>query len=89
MAAKHYGRNITIHHGSVTDMPFDEYKYDGIFCYGLIYLPDESERLKLISDCYDQLSDNGYMVFTVFRNMLQPMDKESYAVRIGMKCLAV
>lgn len=65
MARKHYGTDILIHHGSVTDMPFDNNRYDGIFCYALIHLLDSSEREKLIRDCYNQLSENGYMVFTV------------------------
>lgn len=64
MARRHYGTDMIIHHGSVTDMPFDRYQYDGIFCYALIHLLDSSEREKLISDCYNQLSENGYMVFT-------------------------
>lgn len=64
MAEKHYGTETVIHHGSVTDMPFDENQYDGIFCYALIHLLDSSEREKLILDCYNQLSENGYMVFT-------------------------
>ena len=45
-------------------MPFDDKLYDGIFCYGLIYLLDENERAKLIQDCFNQLTDDGYMVFT-------------------------
>lgn len=65
MAEKHYGTDMTIYHGSVTDMPFDQYQYDGIFCYALIHLLNPGERKKLISDCYHQLSENGYMVFTV------------------------
>ncbi|WP_199117487.1 bifunctional 2-polyprenyl-6-hydroxyphenol methylase/3-demethylubiquinol 3-O-methyltransferase UbiG [Pedobacter sp. ASV28] len=64
MARKHYGREMMIHHGSVTDMPFDNYLYEGIFCYALIHLLDASERKKLIEDCYRQLSDHGYMIFT-------------------------
>lgn len=64
MARKHYGEDLTIHHGSVADMPFDTSNYDGIFCYALIHLLDSSEREKLIRDCYDQLNENGYMVFT-------------------------
>lgn len=64
LAEKHFGHNLTIHHGSVTDMPFDVLHYDGIFCYALIHLLDESERAKLIRDCYHQLSVNGTMVFT-------------------------
>jgi len=65
MAEKHYGANMTIYHGSVTDMPFDNNKYDGIFCHALIHLLDSSERAKLIHDCYNQLAENGCMVFTV------------------------
>jgi SAM-dependent methyltransferase len=65
MAKKHYGTGMTIYHGSVTDMPFDKKLYDGIFCYALIHLLDGSEREKLIRDCYNQLADDGYMVFTV------------------------
>lgn len=46
-------------------MPFDKVQYDGIFCYALIHLLDSEERKKLIQDCYNQLSENGYMIFTV------------------------
>lgn len=65
LARKYYGADMPIYHGSVTDMPFDERQYDGVFCYALIHLLDSSERAKLIRDCYNQLSENGYMVFTV------------------------
>lgn len=61
---KHFGNEMKIYHGSVTDMPFDNNLYDGIYCYGLIYLLDKAERTKLIQDCYNQLSENGFMVFT-------------------------
>ncbi|QEM13398.1 class I SAM-dependent methyltransferase [Mucilaginibacter rubeus] len=64
MARKHYRTDMAIYHGSVTDMPFDHNQYDGIFCYALIHLLDSDERKKLIADCYNQLTDNGYMVFT-------------------------
>lgn len=65
MARQHYGTEMTIHHGSVTDMPFDDAQYDGIFCYALIHLLDSAERQKLIWDCYRQLRAGGLMVFTV------------------------
>ncbi|MBL7713607.1 MAG: class I SAM-dependent methyltransferase [Chitinophagaceae bacterium] len=65
MAEKHYGHSMKIWHGSVTDMPFDEKRYDGIFCYALIHLLGAAERRKLISDCYRQLAANGQMIFTV------------------------
>jgi 2-polyprenyl-3-methyl-5-hydroxy-6-metoxy-1,4-benzoquinol methylase len=63
LAKKHYGDDIKVYHGSVSDMPFDQQLYDGIFCYALIHLLNIRERVKLIKDCYNQLNPNGYMVF--------------------------
>jgi SAM-dependent methyltransferase len=64
MASKHCGNEMKIFHGSVTDMPFDNNKYDGIFCFAVIHLLGRNEREKLIQNCYNQLSENGYMFFT-------------------------
>ncbi|MFN3300513.1 MAG: class I SAM-dependent methyltransferase [Sediminibacterium sp.] len=64
LAQKHFGNDLAIYHGSVTEMPFDDKLYDGVFCYGLIYLLDNKERKKLIQDCYNQLAGNGFMIFT-------------------------
>ncbi|NND33486.1 MAG: class I SAM-dependent methyltransferase, partial [Saprospiraceae bacterium] len=64
LARKHCGPALTIHHGSVTSMPFDNRRYDGIFCYALVHLLNTRERQKFIRDCYNQLTENGYMVFT-------------------------
>ncbi len=63
LAQKHFGDSVKVHHGSVSSMPFDQELYDGIFCYALIHLLSEKERVKLIEDCYNQLKPNGYMVF--------------------------
>ena len=63
IAKKNYGDDVKIYHGSVLDMPFDQELYDGIFCYAVIHLFDENERLKLIGDCYNQLKMGGTMVF--------------------------
>jgi SAM-dependent methyltransferase len=65
LARSRLGLEIPIVHGSVTDMPFDHRQYDGIFCYGLVYLLDPRGREKLIRDCYHQLSPGGHMIFTV------------------------
>jgi SAM-dependent methyltransferase len=59
------GLDLTVHHGSVADMPYDRRIYDGIFCYGLLYLLDPGQRAKLVADCYRQLADGGSMIFTV------------------------
>ena len=73
LAQKRFGDDLIIYHGSVTEMPFDDKLYDGIFCYGLIYLLDNDERKKLIEDCFNQLTQNGFMVFTAITK-----DAETY-----------
>lgn len=62
--ARQQGLDINIFHGSVADMPFENKRYDGIFCHALIHLLNNSERKKFIQDCYNQLKPNGYMIFT-------------------------
>lgn len=61
--AKKLGININIHQGSVSEMPFDDHIYDGIFCYALLHLLKKTERSIFIKDCYAQLKPGGYMTF--------------------------
>lgn len=56
--------DINIFHGSVSDMPFDNKLYDGIFSHALLRLLNNEEREKFLKDCYDQLKPNGYMILT-------------------------
>lgn len=90
LARKHYDPDISIYHGSVTDMPFDDIRYDGIFCYALIHLLDESERKKMILDCYHQLTQGGYMVFTAISKAAhtygtsKQVSKDRYALFNGV-----
>lgn len=62
--ARQNGITNRIFHGSVTEMPFDDKLYDGVFCYALIHLLNKQDREKLIQECYNSLKPNGYMVFT-------------------------
>lgn len=71
LAHKHFGDDLTIHHGSVTAMPYDNNLYDGIYCYALLHLLDKNERTKLIQDCFNQLSDGGCMVFATVTKKAQ------------------
>lgn len=91
LAQKHFEDKLLIHHGSATEMPFDQNKYDGIYAYALIHLLDKKERDKFILDCYNQLEDNGYMVFTM-PTKKAPMygqgtrvDKERFELFNGVK----
>lgn len=91
LAAKHFGTDLKIYRGSVTDMPFDNNHYDGIFCYALIHLLDRDERKKLIRDCYNQLSENGFMIFTAITKEAQTygkgnfVSKDRYEIFDGVK----
>jgi SAM-dependent methyltransferase len=62
--ARKKGLKFPIYHGSVTDMPFDNKHYDGIFSYALIHLLSSRAREKFIHDCFNQLKPNGFMIFT-------------------------
>lgn len=46
-------------------MPFDNETYDGIFCYGLLYLLEEKALTKFLNSCFQQLAPGGMMIFTV------------------------
>ncbi|WP_268224066.1 class I SAM-dependent methyltransferase [Sinomicrobium oceani] len=63
MAGEYCGHDVNVFHGPVSDMPFDEEMYDGIFCYALVHLLSDEDRLKFIRDCYEQLQPGGVMVF--------------------------
>ncbi len=71
-------------------LSFDNNLYDGIFCYGLLYLLNKAERQKLIRDCYNQLAENGIMVFTAITKQAQTykqgtfIEKDRYAMFGGV-----
>lgn len=91
LAHKHFGDDLKIHQGSVSEMPFDNKLYNGIYCYALIHLLEKSEREKLIKDCYNQLSDDGFMVFTTITKKAEicghgtPIEKDRFQVFGGIK----
>ncbi len=59
------GMAFTIHCGSVVDMPFDDNRYEGIFCYALIHLLSRNERKFFLLNCFNQLTEGGWMIFTM------------------------
>ena len=89
--ARQNGLDISIFHGSVTDMPFENKLYDGIFCHALIHLLNKSAREKFIKDCYNQLKPNGYMIFTTISKEApmfgkgKQLDKDYFEIMEGVK----
>ncbi|GGI10818.1 class I SAM-dependent methyltransferase [Gottfriedia solisilvae] len=89
--ARDNGLDINIFHGSVTDMPFEDKLYDGIFCYALIHLLNKSEREKFIKDCYNQLKPDGYMIITTISKDApmfgkgKKLDEDYFEIMEGVK----
>ncbi|MBJ3790841.1 class I SAM-dependent methyltransferase [Bacillus sp. OA1] len=83
--------DISMYHGSVNEMPFDNKLYDGIFSHALLHLLNEQEREKFIEDCYNQLKPGGYMVFTTVSKKApmygkrKQLDKDYYEIMEGVK----
>ncbi len=89
--ARDNGLDINIFHGSVNEMPFENKLYDGIFSHGLIHLLNKQEREKFISDCYNQLKPDGYMIFTTVSQDApmfgkgKQIDKDYFEIMEGLK----
>jgi SAM-dependent methyltransferase len=80
-----------IHHGSVNSMPFDNEKYDGIFCYALIHLLNKRERLAFLTSCFNQLNSGGLMVFAIASKLTglygrgKYLSRDRYEISKGLK----
>jgi 2-polyprenyl-3-methyl-5-hydroxy-6-metoxy-1,4-benzoquinol methylase len=61
--------------GSVLDMPFNNEIYDAIFCYNLLHLLLEKQRISFIKKCFDQLRVEGFAFFTVFSELEKSFGK--------------
>ncbi len=83
--------HFPIYHGSVLHMPFDNHIFDGIFCYALVHLLNRNERKFFLKACYNQLTTNGYMIFTVVSRKAgmygtgKLLSKDRYKILNGLK----
>ncbi|MCT4560222.1 MAG: class I SAM-dependent methyltransferase [Crocinitomicaceae bacterium] len=62
LARKTFDESTVIHHGSISEMPFSDQKYGGIFSYALLHLLNEEERRHFLQKCYNQLEDKGILI---------------------------
>lgn len=63
--AKENQLDFQIHHGSLTDMPFDNDFYDAILCYATLHMFNKQDRQDILKNCFSQLQKNGLMFFNV------------------------
>jgi len=90
--AKHNGlEDVSMYHGSVNEMPFDNKLYDGIFSHALLHLLNEQEREEFIKNCYNQLKPGGYLVLTTVSKKApmygkgNQLGKDYYEIMEGVK----
>jgi len=69
--AKQTGIRCQIYQGSVNSMPFSQEMYDGIFCYALIHLLNRKERKQFLAACFNQLIDQGIMIFIIASKQME------------------
>ncbi|MCI4250612.1 MULTISPECIES: class I SAM-dependent methyltransferase [Bacillus] len=91
LAKQHGLEDISIYHGSVNEMPFDNKSYDGIYSHALLHLLNKQEREQFIKDCYNQLKPGGYIVFTTVSQKApmfgkgKQLDKDYFEIMEGVK----
>jgi len=51
---------------SVLEMDEQEEKFDAIFCFNVLHLFTEDNRIIFLENCYNHLSPEGFCFFTVF-----------------------
>lgn len=73
--AKDYDPKSKFILGSVLDMPFNDEKYDAIYCHNLLHLLLKNDRVLFIQKCYTQLKENGYIFFSAFSEQEQSFGK--------------
>ncbi len=57
---------ILYRHGSVLDMPFDDRRYDAVYCFNVLHLFGKRDRDLFVDRCVNQLAEGGVMFFAVF-----------------------
>jgi len=75
------GIDCTIHKGSVTAMPFDNEIFDAVYCYALLHLLNKNERQHFLRSCFNQLKDDGLLIFVVTSKKMDLYGKGKYLSR--------
>ncbi|MFY9152920.1 MAG: class I SAM-dependent methyltransferase [Prolixibacteraceae bacterium] len=88
--ARQNGLHFPVHCGSVTEMPFDQELFDGIFCYALIHLLNKPDRRKFLQHCFNQLKPGRIMVFTMASTEMsmygqgKRLSKDRFSIQNGL-----
>lgn len=61
--AKKYDSNSHFIKGNVLDIPFNEEKYDGIYCFNVLHLFLQKDRMLFLEKCLNKLKSGGFIFF--------------------------
>lgn len=64
--AKEFDPQTSFINGSVMKMDIIGEKFDAIYCFNVLHLFLSDDRRKFLTQCYNQLSKNSFIFFTVF-----------------------
>ena len=56
----------TFYNASALDMSFLEGRFDAVYCFNVLHLFREADRIAFIRQCWEKLNDGGLAFFTVF-----------------------
>ena len=73
--AKKFNPKTRFFHGSVLETPFDDEKYDGIYCFNVLHLFLKNDRILFLRKCYNQLKTGGFAFFVVFSDKERSIGK--------------
>jgi len=64
--AKSFNPKTQFIQGSVLEMPYNNEKYDGIYCCYVLHLFLKDNRISFLKNCYKKLKTKGFAFFVVF-----------------------
>ena len=64
--AKSFNPKTQFIQGSVLEMPYNNEKYDGIYCCYVLHLFLKDDRISFLKNCYKKLKTKGFAFFVVF-----------------------
>ncbi len=77
--------NLRIARASITDLPFDEGRFDIVFCPGVVqHTPDTK---KTIQELYKQVKPGGWLIFDQYRYNLSTFLRVTWLLRFFLKRL--
>lgn len=81
-----HNSNLRIARASITDLPFEEEKFDIVFCPGVVqHTPEPKKTIEALDE---QVKPGGWMVFDQYRYNLSSILRVTWPIRFFLKRLS-